>query len=153
MKPLRVGIAGLGTVGATVARLIVDNGKALAARCGRELVLTAVSARTKGKDRGFRMEGVTWFDDPVKLATMADIDLFVELFGLVGRIRQENPGKRQFGRIDAIGFLFGETSANLTQDIAYRHPVGPSIPILGGKHIRTAQALEFEPGLKIVGQL
>ena len=81
MKPLRVGIAGLGTVGATVARLIVDNGRALAARCGRDLVLTAVSARTKGKDRGFRMEGVTWFDDPVKLATTADIDLFVELMG------------------------------------------------------------------------
>ena len=81
MKPLRVGIAGLGTVGATVARLIVDNGKALAARCGRELVLTAVSARTKGQDRGFRMDGVTWFDDPVKLAASADIDLFVELMG------------------------------------------------------------------------
>jgi homoserine dehydrogenase len=81
MKPLRVGIAGLGTVGATVARLIVDNGKALAARCGRELVLTAVSARTKGQDRGFRMDGVTWFDDPAKLAASADIDLFVELMG------------------------------------------------------------------------
>jgi homoserine dehydrogenase len=81
MKPLRVGIAGLGTVGATVARLIVDNGTALAARCGRELVLTAVSARTKGQDRGFRMDGVTWFDDPVKLAASADIDLFVELMG------------------------------------------------------------------------
>jgi homoserine dehydrogenase len=81
MKPLRVGIAGLGTVGATVARLIVDNGKALSARCGRELVLTAVSAQTKGKDRGFRMDGVTWFDDPVKLAASADIDLFIELMG------------------------------------------------------------------------
>jgi homoserine dehydrogenase len=81
MKPLRGGIAGLGTVGATVARLIVDKGKALAARCGRELVLTAVSARTKGQDRGFRMDGVTWFDDPVKLAASADIDLFVELMG------------------------------------------------------------------------
>lgn len=81
MKPLRVGIAGLGTVGATVARLIVENGKSLAARCGRELVLTAVSARTKGKDRGLSMAGVTWFDDPVKLASSADIDLFVELMG------------------------------------------------------------------------
>jgi homoserine dehydrogenase len=74
-------VSPVGTVGATVARLIVDNGKALAARCGRELVLTAVSARTKGQDRGFRMDGVTWFDDPAKLAASADIDLFVELMG------------------------------------------------------------------------
>jgi homoserine dehydrogenase len=81
MKPLNVGIAGLGTVGASVARRIVEQGVALGARCGRTLQLTAVSARDKAKDRGFSTQGVEWFDDPVKLASSAPIDLFVELIG------------------------------------------------------------------------
>ena len=81
MKPLRVGIAGLGTVGASVARILSQSGFALAARCGRPLELDAVSARTKGRDRGFPMEGVAWFDNPVALAASADIDVFVELMG------------------------------------------------------------------------
>ena len=53
MKALRVGIAGLGTVGASVARIVVEQGEALSARCGRRLELKAVSARDKSKDRGF----------------------------------------------------------------------------------------------------
>lgn len=81
MKPLRVGIAGLGTVGASVARIIVENGKALSVRCGRTLELKAVSARDLKKNRGFAMDGVEWFDDPVKLASSASIDLFIELMG------------------------------------------------------------------------
>ncbi len=81
MKALRVGIAGLGTVGASVARIIVEQGEALSARCGRRLELKAVSARDKGKDRGFSVAGVEWFNDPVTLARSAPIDLFVELMG------------------------------------------------------------------------
>jgi homoserine dehydrogenase len=79
--PLRVGIAGLGTVGATVARIVVQQGEALAARCGRKLELTAVSARDKRKDRGLPSLKAEWFDDPVKLAQSAPIDVFVELMG------------------------------------------------------------------------
>jgi len=81
MKPLRVGIAGLGTVGASVARILVEQGASLATRCGRPLQLAAVSARQKGKDRGFSMAGVAWFDDPVDMASTAPIDLYVELMG------------------------------------------------------------------------
>jgi homoserine dehydrogenase len=81
MTALRVGIAGLGTVGAAVARNIVENGVALAARCGRTLELTAVSARNKHKDRGIPMGRAEWYDDPVRLAQSAPIDVFVELMG------------------------------------------------------------------------
>ncbi|MCE9523355.1 MAG: homoserine dehydrogenase, partial [Alphaproteobacteria bacterium] len=77
----RIGIAGLGTVGATVARIVLEQGEALAGRCGRKLELTAVSARDKRKDRGIPLTRVEWFDDPVKLAQSAPIDLFVELMG------------------------------------------------------------------------
>jgi homoserine dehydrogenase len=80
MTALRIGIAGLGTVGSAVARNIVEHGASLAARCGRPLELTAVSARDKRKDRG-PLGKAEWFDDPVKLAQSAPIDLFVELMG------------------------------------------------------------------------
>lgn len=86
MKPLRIGIAGLGTVGASVARLLVENGQELAIRCGRSLELKAICARSKAKDRGFRIEGIEWFDDPVRLASSAQIDLFVELMGGEGGV-------------------------------------------------------------------
>jgi homoserine dehydrogenase len=80
-EPLRVGIAGLGTVGACVIRLLERQGAALAARSGRAVKVTAVSARDKSRDRGVDVSGMAWFDDPVALAKSADIDLFVELIG------------------------------------------------------------------------
>ena len=81
MTTLRIGIAGLGTVGAATARIIAEQGVALAARCGKTLELTAVSARDKRKDRGVPLGKAEWFDDPVKLAQSAPIDVFVELIG------------------------------------------------------------------------
>lgn len=81
MTALRIGIAGLGTVGGSVARIVVEQGRSLASRSGRELQLTAVSARDKKKDRGIPLSNVEWFDDPVKLAQSAPIDVFVELIG------------------------------------------------------------------------
>ncbi|MBB4956102.1 homoserine dehydrogenase [Agrobacterium vitis] len=78
---LKIGIAGLGTVGASLARILQTRANALAIACGRPLTITAVSARSKGKDRGFDLNGVAWFDDPVEMAEKADIDVFVELIG------------------------------------------------------------------------
>jgi homoserine dehydrogenase len=81
VSALRIGIAGLGTVGAAVARIVVEHGAQLAVRCGRPLELSAVSARDKAKDRGVSLSRAEWFDDPVKLAASAPIDVFVELIG------------------------------------------------------------------------
>lgn len=78
---LKIGIAGLGTVGASLARILQSRANALAVACGRPLTITAVSARSKGKDRGIHMDGIAWYDDPVELAEKADIDVFVELVG------------------------------------------------------------------------
>lgn len=80
-EPLRVGIAGLGTVGASVVRLLAEKTAELTRQCGRPLAVTAVSARERGKDRGIDLSGATWFDDPVALAREAEIDVFVELIG------------------------------------------------------------------------
>lgn len=80
-EALRVGIAGLGTVGASVLRVLSAKSAELKRQCGRELVVSAVSARDKSRDRGVDVSGAQWFDDPVELAKNAEIDVYVELIG------------------------------------------------------------------------
>ncbi|MDU8929978.1 homoserine dehydrogenase [Alisedimentitalea sp. MJ-SS2] len=80
-EPLRLGIAGLGTVGTGVVKIVRQKAKLLAARSGRPVVITAVSARTRDKDRGVNLGDYAWEDDPVKLATRDDVDVFIELMG------------------------------------------------------------------------
>ncbi len=79
--PLRLGIAGLGTVGVGVVRIVRTHAEMLTARCGRPVEITAVSARDRSKDRGIGLSGYTWCDDPVALAVREDVDVFVELMG------------------------------------------------------------------------
>lgn len=79
--PLKVGLAGLGTVGASVVRLIAEQREALTQRTGREIEIVAVSARSRGKNRGIDLKKFRWFNDPVKLAADPGIDAFVELVG------------------------------------------------------------------------
>ncbi len=80
-EPLRLGIAGLGTVGVGVVRIIRTQAALLEARLGRKIEIAAVSARSKSKDRGVPLTGYGWEDDPVALATRDDVDVFVELMG------------------------------------------------------------------------
>jgi homoserine dehydrogenase len=79
--PLRIGIAGLGTVGVSVIRLIERQREALAACCGRPLEIVAISARSRGKKRGIELNKMRWVGDPVSLAADREIDVFVELIG------------------------------------------------------------------------
>lgn len=80
-EPLRLGIAGLGTVGGGLLRILQGDPAGLAARAGRPLVVSAVSARSRGKDRGAPIDAYGWEDDPVALARRTDVDLLVELIG------------------------------------------------------------------------
>ena len=80
-EALRVGIAGLGTVGASVMRILDEHAGVLTRQCGRTIEVAAVSARDRGKDRGVDLSGVAWFDDPAELAASPGIDVFVELIG------------------------------------------------------------------------
>ncbi len=79
--PLRLGIAGLGTVGAGVVRIIATHADLIAARTGRPVVITAVSARDKTKNRDVDISDFAWETDPVALARRADVDVFVEVMG------------------------------------------------------------------------
>jgi len=78
---LKIGIAGLGTVGASLVRIIQSRANELAVTCGRPIKIVAVTARDRTKDRGIDLTGIEWFGGPVDLAQKADIDVFVELIG------------------------------------------------------------------------
>jgi homoserine dehydrogenase len=72
MKQIRIGIVGLGTVGASVFKILGSMA---------EFKITAVSARDKTKDRGLELAGVTWVDNPVDLAERDDVDVVIEVMG------------------------------------------------------------------------
>ncbi len=80
-QPLRLGIAGLGTVGAGVVKILRRSAPMLTARAGRPVTLSAISARSRDKDRGVPLTDYAWEDDPVALAQRDDVDVFVELMG------------------------------------------------------------------------
>jgi homoserine dehydrogenase len=86
--PLKVGVAGLGTVGAALVAQVARRREAITARCGRYVEVVAVCARSRNKDRGVDLKKMKWFSDPVSMAQSPDIDVFVELIGGAG-----NPAK------------------------------------------------------------
>jgi homoserine dehydrogenase len=80
-QPLRIGLAGLGTVGVSVLKILRRQENALAARTGRSIRVVAVSARNRQRDRGIDLGGLAWYDDPVALAKADEVDCLVELVG------------------------------------------------------------------------
>jgi homoserine dehydrogenase len=80
-NPIKLGLAGLGTVGIGVVKIIQQKAETLQARTGRKIELVAVSAKTRQKERGVDFSMYDWESDPVSLANRKDIDIFVELIG------------------------------------------------------------------------
>jgi len=139
-QSLRVGIAGLGNVGASVIRLLDRQSAALASRTGRSIKVTAVCARERGRERGIDVSGFAWFDDPVALARSPDIDLFVELMGgSEGAAREAveaalAAGKSVVTANKALLAAHGMALARLAEDkhvaLAFEASVAGGIPIV-----------------------
>ena len=89
VAPLKAGLAGLGTVGSAVVRLLAQHRDELAQRCGRAIDVVAVTARDPARARDLGGAKPRWVADPVALATDPEIDVFVELMGGEG-----DPAKR-----------------------------------------------------------
>ncbi len=142
MTPLKVGVAGLGTVGAGVVRLLQENGALLAERCSRAIELTAVSARDRSRDRGIDLSNVLWFDDAIALAAEADCDVVVELIGgSDGIARDLTEAAFACGRhvVTANKALMAEHGVDLAVaaekagvTLAYEAAVAGGIPIIKG---------------------
>ena len=147
-EPLRVGLAGLGTVGCAVYKLLTEKAEHVAARAGQAIRVQAVAARARDRDRGIDLTGVAWHDDPVELARSPDIDLFVELIGGEGDPAHAavaaalDAGKPVVSANKALLAAHGVELARLAEDrgatIGFEAAVAGGIPIV--KTLREAAA-------------
>src|SRR6478752_10818650 len=130
---LKVGVAGLGTVGAALVAQVARQREALAARCGRAIEIVAVCARSRAKDRGVELKKMKWFSDPLALARVPGIDVFVELIGGAGE-----PAK---GAVETA-LASGKSVVTANKALLARHGVK-----LAGLAERNHIALNFEAAL------
>ena len=139
-SPLKIGIAGLGTVGAGVVKLLAEHDKLLALRGGRRLKLVAVSARRKARKRDIDLSGVRWENDPMALATAPDVDVVVELIGGSGGVARRlvqaalRAGKHVVTANKALLAMHGAELADLAEKrdsiLAFEAAVAGGIPII-----------------------
>jgi homoserine dehydrogenase len=138
--PLRIGIAGLGTVGAGVVKLLAQHRNLLGLRGGRPLKLVAASARSRAKKRDIDLAGVRWEKDPLALAKAADIDVVVELIGgsdgVALRLAQAalRSGKHLVTANKALLAMHGTELAELAEQrgliLSFEAAVAGGIPII-----------------------
>jgi homoserine dehydrogenase len=138
--PLRIGIAGLGTVGAGVVKLLAEHGRLLSLRGGRSLKLVAVSARRKARKRDIDVSRVRWESDPMALATAPDIDVVVELIGGSGGVARRlvqtalRSGKHVVTANKALLAMHGTELATLAEKkggiLSFEAAVAGGIPII-----------------------
>lgn len=139
-RDMGIGIAGLGTVGATVARLILERSDKLAASTGQNMWLRAVSARDRTRDRGVDLSLARWCDDPVEIARRTDVDLVIELIGgsdgpaLALAKEALSRGKALVTANKAMIAAHGQTLAALAEEhggvLRFEAAVAGGIPIL-----------------------
>jgi homoserine dehydrogenase len=79
--PLKIAVAGLGTVGAGILRLLRDEAELLARRGGRPIVAVAVSARDRHRDRGLALSAMRWYEDAEAMAADPEVEVVVEAIG------------------------------------------------------------------------
>src|SRR3569833_1147318 len=80
-QALRIALAGLGTVGGGVIKLLAENADLIERRAGRPIEVVAISARDQTRDRGIDLTGYEWIDDSASLARLDNVDVVVELIG------------------------------------------------------------------------
>ncbi len=129
-EPLKVGVAGLGTVGTAVVRLLQEGRNKLASRCGRPIEVVAVGARSRSKKRDIDLRKFRWVGDPVALARDPSIDVLVELIGGAG-----DPAKRAV----ETALAAGKPVVTANKALLARH--GHKLAVLAERH---RVALNFE---------
>jgi len=139
-EAFRLGIAGLGTVGVGVVKNIQQHGDLLAARCGRRVEITTVSARDSSKDRGVDLSAYDWVDNAEDLANSNSIDCVVEMIGgseglALNLVRNSlSKGKHVITANKALLAHHGAELAKLAEDnnvsLAYEAAIAGGVPIV-----------------------
>ncbi|MEQ9448748.1 MAG: homoserine dehydrogenase, partial [Rhodospirillaceae bacterium] len=139
-KPLKVGIAGLGTVGVGTFKLLEANSAVIAMRCGRPLAVTAVAASRKEKDRGSDVSGIAWFNDGAELAAQADVDVVVEVIGGADGVARKTVETALGRKIHVVtankallathGVELAKTAEDNGVSLAYEAAVAGGVPII-----------------------
>lgn len=139
-SPLRIGIAGLGTVGIGVIKIIQKHADLLAKRSGREIAITAVSARDRMKNRDADISAYRWENGPMEVATANDVDLYVELVGGDSGIAKDSieaalrAGKDVVTANKALLAMHGQELAELAESlgrvIRFEAAVAGGIPVI-----------------------
>ncbi|MAZ33290.1 MULTISPECIES: homoserine dehydrogenase [Thalassospira] len=137
---VKIGVAGLGTVGAGTVKLLSEHRDNLADRSGSPMIVTAVSARDRTRDRGFSTEGITWYEDARDLATDKNVDVVVETIGGSNGIAYDvckaalENGKHVVTANKALIALHGVELARIADannvTIAYEAAVAGGIPVI-----------------------
>jgi len=133
VAPLKVGLAGLGTVGSAVVRVVSQQRDLIEARCGRGIEVVAATARTPDKKRDLGQTQMRWVSDPVTLAADDGIDVFVELIGGDG-----DPAKRAV----ETALAAGKPVVTANKALLARH--GIALAALAEQH---GVALNFEAAI------
>lgn len=138
--PIRIAIAGLGTVGGGTLKLLAGNAALLERRCGRRLVVTAVSARNRALDRGVDLGGMRWYDDAAAMAADPEIDVLVELVGGAEGVARDaveaalRHGKHVVTANKALIARYGGALARLAEEqgvaLAFEAAVAGGIPAI-----------------------
>ncbi|MBT9512270.1 MAG: homoserine dehydrogenase [Acidovorax sp.] len=157
MRPLRVGMIGIGTVGAGTFRVLARNQALIAGRAGRGIKMVVVCARSLARAMGVVGKDVALTNDPMQVATHPDVDVLVEAAGGTGPAREWvlaaiRAGKHVVTANKALLATHGnEIFAAARQHgvaVAYEGAVAVSIPIV--KALReglTANRIEWVAGI------
>ncbi len=139
-QPLKIAIAGLGTVGTGAVKILQTNKDAITARSGRPVVVTAVADLDKKRDRGIDLSGITWFDDAAAMVATADIDVYVELIGGAEGIARKTVEAALARKIHVVtankallahhGVALAKTAEAVGITLAFEAAVGGGIPII-----------------------
>ncbi|MEO1960353.1 MAG: homoserine dehydrogenase [Paracoccus sp. (in: a-proteobacteria)] len=139
-SPLRLGIAGLGTVGIGVVKIVQKHAELLGRRTGRAVTITAGSARDRMKNRDADLSAYRWEDDPNAVATADDVDVYVELVGGENGVARDSieaalrAGKDVVTANKALLAVHGQALAELAESlgrvIRFEAAVAGGIPVI-----------------------
>jgi len=146
--PLRIAIAGMGTVGAGTLSILQHSAESIAARAGRSIEVVAASMRDTKKPRGANLKPLRIEADAVKLAQADDVDVVVELIGgedgiakqLVETALANNKHVVTANKalIAHHGFALAQLAEKHTRVLAFEAAVAGGIPIIAGLRVGLA---------------